>query len=74
MNAQAQALKTGVKKTGCTVHIVDENLDGGPIIAQREVPIFVDDTVEILSERILKEEHKLYIEAIKIYKMAFYNK
>ncbi|HOK41665.1 MAG TPA: phosphoribosylglycinamide formyltransferase [bacterium] len=74
LNAQAQALKTGVKKTGCTVHIVDENLDGGPIIAQREVPIFVDDTVEILSERILKEEHKLYIEAIKIYIKGFYNK
>jgi len=46
------------------VHFVDESLDGGPIVAQREVPVHEDDTVETLSARILVEEHKLYAEAV----------
>jgi phosphoribosylglycinamide formyltransferase-1 len=64
LEAQRQALEHGVKTSGCTVHFVDESLDGGPIIAQRVVPVCDDDTVESLSTRILTEEHKLYPEAV----------
>jgi phosphoribosylglycinamide formyltransferase-1 len=64
LEAQRQALEHGAKVTGCTVHFVDETLDGGPIIAQRVVPVHEDDTVESLSERILIEEHRLYPEAV----------
>ena len=64
LDAQRQALEHGAKKSGCTVHFVDETLDGGPIVAQREVPVNDDDTVESLSARILVEEHKLYAEAV----------
>src|SRR5918994_110229 len=60
LDAQRQALEHGVKVSGCTVHFVDETLDGGPIIAQRAVPVLGRDTVETLSERILEQEHKLY--------------
>ena len=59
-----QALDSGVDFSGCTVHFVDETLDGGPIIAQRVVPVLEGDTVETLSARILEEEHKLYPEAV----------
>lgn len=65
LDAQKQALEHGVKITGCTVHFVDEHLDNGPIILQRAVDLFVDDTVETLSERILTQEHVLYVEAVK---------
>ena len=64
LDAQRQALEHGVKMSGCTVHFVDETLDGGPIIAQRAVPVMEDDTVETLSARILEQEHKLYPEAV----------
>lgn len=64
LDAQRQALAHGVESSGCTVHFVDETLDGGPIIAQRVVPVEPDDTVESLSARILKEEHRLYPEAV----------
>src|ERR1700740_3079528 len=64
LDAQQQALEHGVKFTGCTVHFVDETLDGGPIIAQRVVPVLEDDTVESLSARILEQEHHLYAEAV----------
>jgi phosphoribosylglycinamide formyltransferase 1 len=64
LDAQKQALEHGAKVSGCTVHYVDETLDGGPIIAQRAVRINEGDTVESLSERILNEEHKLYPEAV----------
>ena len=60
LDAQRQALDAGAKVSGCSVHFVDETLDGGPIIARRTVPINPDDTVESLSARILIEEHKLY--------------
>ncbi len=66
LEAQRQALEHGVKVTGCTVHFVDENLDAGPIIIQTVVPVENDDTVETLSSRILKEEHRIYSEAIRI--------
>lgn len=64
LDAQKQALDYGVKFSGCTVHFVDQSLDGGPIIAQRVVPVLDDDTVESLSARILAEEHRLYAEAL----------
>jgi len=64
LDAHKQVLKHGVKWTGCTVHFVDESLDGGPIIAQRIVPVLDNDTEETLSERILEQEHKLYAEAL----------
>jgi len=60
LNPQQQALDHRAKVSGCTVHLVDATLDGGPIIAQREVPVHADDTVESLSARILLEEHRLY--------------
>ena len=63
-NAQRQALEHGVKFTGCTVHIVDEGMDTGPIVCQAVVPILDADTVESLSARVLQEEHRIYSEAI----------
>jgi phosphoribosylglycinamide formyltransferase-1 len=66
LDAQHQALEHGVKITGCTVHFVDEYLDAGPIIVQSAVPVADDDTVETLSARILKEEHRIYSEAIRM--------
>ena len=64
LEAQRQAFEQGVKVSGCTVHFVDETLDGGPVIAQHTVPVCETDTVESLSARILAEEHKLYPEAV----------
>ena len=64
LDAQRQALEHGVKVSGCTVHIVDEKLDHGPIVLQTAVPVRDDDTEETLSARILKEEHRLYPRAI----------
>jgi len=66
LDAQHQALEHGVKVTGCTAHFVDEYLDAGPIIVQAAVPVLDDDTVETLSARILKEEHRIYSEAIRM--------
>lgn len=65
LDAQKQAFDAGVDVTGCTVHYVDELLDHGPVIAQREVQRLPDDTVETLSARILEQEHTLYIEALR---------
>ena len=67
LNAQKQAWEYGVKISGCTVHFVDEGIDTGPIILQRAVPVLEDDTPERLAERILKEEHKIYSEAIQLF-------
>jgi phosphoribosylglycinamide formyltransferase-1 len=66
LEGQRQALEHGAKITGCTVHFVDEFLDHGPIIVQTPVPVLDDDTVESLSARILKEEHRIYSEAINL--------
>jgi phosphoribosylglycinamide formyltransferase 1 len=66
LDAQRQALDHGVKVSGCTVHFVDETLDGGPIIAQRVVPVIEGDTVDSLSARILEQEHQLYPEAVRL--------
>ena len=64
LDAQQQALDHAAESSGCTVHFVDETLDGGPIIAQRAVAVYNGDTVESLAARILIEEHKLYPEAV----------
>jgi phosphoribosylglycinamide formyltransferase 1 len=66
LESQRQALEYGVKLAGCTVHFVDENLDAGPIVLQAVVPVEDKDTEESLSSRILKEEHRIYSEAVRI--------
>ena len=66
LESQRQALEYGVKFAGCTVHFVDENLDAGPIIVQAVVSVKDDDTEASLSERILKEEHRIYSEAVRL--------
>jgi phosphoribosylglycinamide formyltransferase-1 len=73
LRAQRQALLHGVKIAGCTVHRVDETLDGGSILAQAAVPVLEDDTEETLSARILKEEHKLLPETIQNVFVRQYN-
>ncbi len=65
LEAQRQAFEHGVKVAGCTVHLVDEEVDAGPIVVQRAVPVRDDDTAESLAARILTEEHKAYPEALK---------
>ncbi|MBP2030569.1 phosphoribosylglycinamide formyltransferase-1 [Methanohalophilus levihalophilus] len=67
LHAQKQALEHGVKVAGCTVHFVDEDMDSGPIILQKCVPVLDDDTEDSLAERILREEHRIYPEAVKLY-------
>jgi phosphoribosylglycinamide formyltransferase-1 len=67
LHAQKQAIEYGVKVSGCTVHFVDQGVDSGPIIAQKAVPVFESDTEEILSSRILKQEHKLYSQSVKLF-------
>ena len=65
LHVQQQALDYGVKFSGCTVHIVDGALDGGPIVHQAVVPVLDNDAEETLSARILTEEHRIYSEAIE---------
>jgi phosphoribosylglycinamide formyltransferase-1 len=67
LHGQRQALEYGVKISGCTVHFVDEGMDTGPVIIQAAVPVFQDDTEESLSKRILRYEHKIYPEAIRLF-------
>jgi phosphoribosylglycinamide formyltransferase 1 len=64
-DAQRQALEHGVKVSGCTVHLVDEGVDSGPIVVQRAVPVLEGDTVESLAARILEQEHRAYPEALR---------
>lgn len=66
LHGQRQALEYGVKLAGATVHIVNRDLDAGPIVIQRAVPVLDNDTEDTLSERILHEEHLLYPEAIRL--------
>jgi phosphoribosylglycinamide formyltransferase 1 len=72
LDAQRQALDYGVKITGCTVHFVDEYLDAGPVLMQAAVPVLDDDTVEVLSARILVEEHRIYSEALRLLSVRAY--
>ncbi|HPC85925.1 MAG TPA: phosphoribosylglycinamide formyltransferase [Smithellaceae bacterium] len=66
-HVQQKALDYGVRFSGCTVHFVDEGVDTGPIIIQAAVPVFADDTAEALAARILKEEHRIYPQAIRYF-------
>jgi phosphoribosylglycinamide formyltransferase 1 len=67
IHVQQKAVEYGVKFAGCTVHFADEGVDTGPIIIQSVVPVFEDDTADTLSARILKEEHRIYPQAIQYY-------
>lgn len=67
LDAQRQALEYGVKVAGCTVHVVDEACDHGPIVLQSAVPVLEGDTVETLSARILDHEHRIYAEAVALF-------
>ncbi len=67
LHAQRQALDYGVKVAGCTVHLVDEICDHGPIVLQAQVPVLEDDTEGTLSARILEQEHRIYPEAVSLY-------
>lgn len=67
LHGQKQAVDYGVKISGCTVHFVDEGMDTGPVIIQAAVPVSPDDTENSLSERILKLEHRIFSEAIRLY-------
>jgi len=66
LNAQRQALEYGVRFSGCTVHFVDSGVDTGPIILQAVVPVYPDDDEDSLSQRILKEEHRLLPQAVRL--------
>jgi phosphoribosylglycinamide formyltransferase-1 len=67
LHAQRQAVQYGVKVSGCTVHFVDESLDGGPIILQHAVPVIESDDEDSLADRILQHEHVCYPEAIRLF-------
>lgn len=67
LHGHKDAIDYGVKISGCTVHFVDEGVDTGPIIIQAAVPAYEDDTEETLSDRILKQEHRVFPLAIKLY-------
>ena len=67
LHAQKQALDYGVKVSGCTVHFVDGGMDTGPIILQKTVPVYDNDTEDTLSARILEQEHTAYSEAVALY-------
>jgi len=66
LHPQRQAIDAGVKFSGCTVHLVTQELDSGPILSQAVVPVFERDTEETLSQRILEQEHRVYAEAIQV--------
>ena len=66
LEAQRQAVEHGVRVSGCTVHLVDAKLDHGPIVVQKCVAVFPDDTEETLADRILEQEHLAYPEALKL--------
>ena len=67
LHAQKQAIDYGVKVSGCTVHFVDGGMDTGPVILQKTVPVYDNDTEDTLSERILEQEHTAYSEAVALY-------
>jgi phosphoribosylglycinamide formyltransferase-1 len=67
LHVQRQAVLHGVKFSGCTVHFADEGVDTGPIIIQAVVPVLDDDTEDTLAARILKEEHRIYPQAVQLY-------
>ncbi|HOW81771.1 MAG TPA: formyltransferase family protein, partial [Spirochaetota bacterium] len=67
VHGQKQAFDYGVKVSGCTVHFIDEGTDTGPIIMQAAVPVLEDDTEDTLSARILREEHRILPESVRLF-------
>jgi len=67
VKAQWQAVEHGVKVSGCSTHFVTSEMDSGPIILQKAVPVFPDDTGETLAERILPEEHKILVKSVQLF-------
>ncbi len=67
LHVHKAVLDHGCKVSGCTIHFVTEEVDGGPIILQKAVPVLEDDTPETLQERVLKEEHKLFSRAVQLF-------
>lgn len=67
LHAQSQAVRYGVKVAGCTVHFVTDEMDAGPVVIQRTVPVYPDDDGESLAERILSEEHVAFPDAIRLF-------
>lgn len=65
LDTHARALADGARESGCTVHYVTQELDGGPVIEQRRVPVFADDTAESLAARVLEQEHRLYPQVVR---------
>ena len=65
LHAQSQALEYGVKVSGCTVHLVEEGVDSGPVVFQAAVPVLDHDTLETLTRRILEKEHQVYPQVLK---------
>jgi phosphoribosylglycinamide formyltransferase-1 len=70
LHAQRQAIEYGVKIAGCTVHFVDRSIDGGAIILQSAVPVDDEDDEESLKQKILREEHRIYVEAIRLFALG----
>lgn len=66
-DVHAEVLKTQVKETGCTLHFVDESVDGGPIIMQKKVPVDKNETVDSLKEKVQKAEQDIIVKALKLY-------
>ena len=65
LNTHARAIAAGDREAGASVHLVTSELDAGPVIAQVRVPVKIDDTPDVLASRVIKEEHKLYVDALK---------
>lgn len=65
LDTHARALADGAREAGCSVHYVTQELDGGPVIEQRRVPVFEDDTAESLAARVLEQEHRLYPQVVR---------
>ena len=69
-DVHAEVLKSGVKETGCTLHFVDETVDGGPIILQKKVPVEDNENVDSLKEKVQKAEQEIIIKAIRLYEQG----
>ncbi len=69
LNTHSRALQAGVKLHGCTVHLVTQTMDEGPILAQAAVPVLAGDTAETLAERVLKQEHVLYPRTLRCFRL-----
>ena len=66
LHAHEQAIEYGVRVSGCTVHLVTEQMDAGPIVLQAAVPVLQEDTAETLAARVLQQEHRIYPQAVRL--------